>query len=48
MMEHHNRMGPRVDEPSRSWKASHPAAGCRAPELVETGGTGLLYGFAVN
>jgi hypothetical protein len=48
MMGHHDCVGLHVDEPSRSWKASHPAVGCRAPELAEAGGTGLLYGFAGN
>ena len=44
----HDRMGLRDDEPSRSWNASHPSAGCRDPALVKTGGAGLLYCFAVN
>jgi hypothetical protein len=48
MVGHHDRMGLRNDEPSRSWNASHPSAGCRDPALVKTGGAGLLYCFAVN
>ena len=45
---HHDRMGVRDDESSRSWNSSHPSAGCSDPALVKTGGAGLLYCFAVN
>lgn len=48
MVGHHDRMGLRDDEPSRSWNASHPSAGCSQESLVKTGGAGLLYCFAVN
>ena len=48
MVGHHDRMGVRDDEPSRSWNSSHPSAGCSDPALVKTGGAGLLYCFAVN
>ena len=48
MVGHHDRMGIRDDEPSRSWNSSHPSAGCSDPALVKTGGAGLLYCFAVN
>ena len=48
MVGHHDRMGLRDDEPSRSWNASHPSAGCSQPELVKTGGAGLFYCFAVK
>ena len=48
MVGHHDRMGLRDDEPSRSWNSSHPSAGCSDPTLVKTGGAGLLYCFAAN
>ena len=48
MLGHHDRMGLRDDEASRSWNSSHPSAGCSDPALVKTGGAGLLYCFAVN
>jgi hypothetical protein len=48
MVGPHDRTGLRDNEPSRSWNASHPSAGCRDPSLVKTGGAGLLSGFAVN
>ncbi|MBI4262907.1 MAG: hypothetical protein HY657_00900 [Acidobacteria bacterium] len=31
-----------------SWNSSHPSRGCSQPDLVTTGGAGLLYCFAVN
>src|ERR1700681_640461 len=31
-----------------SWNSSHPSRGCSQPNLVATGGAGLLYCFAVN
>lgn len=48
MVGHHDRMGLRDDQPSRSWNASHPSAGCDRPSLVRTGGNGYLYCFAAN
>jgi hypothetical protein len=48
MVGHHDRMGLRDDESSRSWNSSHPSAGCSDPALVKTGGAGLLYCFAAN
>ncbi len=45
---HHDRMGLRDDEPSRSWNASHPSRGCSLDNLRASGGAGLLYCFAVN
>ena len=48
MVGHHDRMGLRDDEPSRSWNSSHPSRGCSDPELAKSGGAGLLYCFAVN
>ncbi len=31
-----------------SWNSSHPSRGCSQPNLVSTGGAGLLYCFATN
>ena len=31
-----------------SWNAAHPSKGCSQPNLVATGGAGLLYCFAAN
>ena len=31
-----------------SWNSSHPSRGCSQPNLVATGGAGLLYCFAIN
>jgi hypothetical protein len=31
-----------------SWNSSHASRGCSQPDLVATGGAGLLYCFAVN
>ena len=31
-----------------SWNSSHGSRGCSQPNLVATGGAGLLYCFAVN
>jgi len=45
---HHDRMGLRDDEPSRSWNSSHPTRGCSMEALQSTGGGGLLYCFAAN
>jgi hypothetical protein len=48
MVGHSDRMGLRDDAPSRSWNAAHPSRGCSAPQLVSSGGAGLLYCFAAN
>jgi hypothetical protein len=48
MVGHHDRMGLRDDEPSRSWNASHPSRGCSQDNLRSSGGAGLLYCFATN
>jgi hypothetical protein len=52
MVGHHDRMGLRDDEPSKSWNSSHPSrgpgGGCAQADLRSTGGDGLLYCFAVN
>lgn len=48
MVGHHDRMGLRDDEASRSWNSSHPSRGCSAAALKSSGGAGLLYCFAAN
>lgn len=45
---HHDRIGLRDDEPSRSWNSSHPSRGCSDENLRSTGGAGLLYCFAAK
>jgi hypothetical protein len=50
MVGHHDRIGLRDDEASRSWNSSHPSrgpdGGCSQADLRSTGGDGLLYCFA--
>jgi hypothetical protein len=48
MVGHHDRMGLRDDEPSRSWNTSHPSRGCSQDNLRSSGGAGLIYCFATN
>lgn len=48
MVGHHDRIGLRDDEPSRSWNTSHPSRGCSDENLRSTGGAGLLYCFAAK
>jgi hypothetical protein len=52
MVGHHDRMGLRDDEPSKSWNASHPSrgpgGGCAQADFRSTGGDGLFYCFAAN
>lgn len=45
---HHDRIGLRDDESSRSWNSSHRSRGCSAEALPMSGGAGLLYCFAAN
>jgi hypothetical protein len=45
---HHDRMGLRDDEASRSWNSSHPSRGCSLDNLRASGGAGLIYCFAAN
>ena len=45
---HHDRVGLRDDEPSRSWNSSHGSRGCSMEALRTTGGGGLLYCFAAD
>ncbi len=48
MVGHHDRIGLRDDDASKSWNASHPSRGCRQDALRSSGGDGLLYCFAVK
>ncbi len=48
MVGHHDRIGLRDDEPSRSWNTSHPSRACDIAALRTTGGVGRFYCFAVN
>jgi hypothetical protein len=41
---HSDRMG----GGSTSWNSTHPSKGCSQPNLVATGGAGLLYCFAID
>jgi len=44
MLGHHDRDG----GGNTSWNSAHPSRGCSQPNLVATGGAGLLYCFAAN
>ncbi len=44
MLGHHDRLG----GGNASWNSVHGSRGCSQPNLVATGGAGLLYCFAVN
>jgi hypothetical protein len=41
---HHDKQG----GGNGSWNSAHPSRGCSQPNLVQTGGNGYLYCFAVN
>ena len=45
---HHDRLGLRDDDASRSWNSSHPSRGCSQENLRASGGAGLIYCFAAN
>lgn len=45
---HHDRMGLRDDDASKSWNSSHASRGCSPDALKATGGNGLFYCFASN
>lgn len=45
---HHDRIGLRDDDASRSWNASHPSRGCSQDALKATGGSGQFYCFATR
>ncbi|MBI4266634.1 MAG: lectin [Acidobacteria bacterium] len=42
MLGHHDRLG----GASASWNSAHASRGCSQPNLVQTGGAGLLYCFS--
>ncbi len=52
MLGHHDRLGLRDDDGSKSCTSSHPlratGGGCSQEALRGTGGNGLLYCFAAN
>jgi len=48
MVGHHDRMGLRDDDASKSWNSSHPSRGCSQDALRSSGGDGLFYCFAVR
>lgn len=48
LVGHHDRIGLRDDDASRSWNSSHPSRGCSLEALRSTGGAGLFYCFAVR
>jgi hypothetical protein len=52
MVGHHDRMGLRDDDASKSWNSSHPTrgpdGGCSQNDLKSTGGNGLFYCFATK
>jgi hypothetical protein len=46
---HHDRMGLRDDDESKSWNSSHPSrGGCSIDALKGTGSNGYFYCFAAN
>jgi len=48
MVGHHDRMGLRDDDASKSWNSSHPSRGCSQDALRGSGGDGLFYCFAAK
>jgi len=48
LVGHHDRMGLRDDDASKSWNSSHPSRGCSQDALRSSGGDGLFYCFAVK
>jgi hypothetical protein len=44
MLGHTDRLGGN----NTSWNSAHASAGCTAPQLVQTGGNGRFYCFAIN
>jgi len=48
MVGHHDRLGLRDDEASRSWTTSHLSRGCSQEALRSSGGDGLFYCFAID
>ena len=48
MVGHHDRIGQRDDDASKSWNSSHPSRGCSQENLRGSGGDGLIYCFAAK
>lgn len=48
MVGHHDRMGLRDDDASKSWNSSHMSRGCSTEALASSGGGGLFYCFAAT
>lgn len=48
MVGHHDRLGLRDDEASRSWNSSHLSRGCSLELLATSGSGGLIYCFAAK
>ena len=48
MLGHHDRIGLRDDDASKSWNASHPSRGCSPEALKSSGGDGRFYCFAAK
>jgi hypothetical protein len=48
MVGHHDRIGLRDDDASKSWNSSHPSRGCSQDALRSSGGDGLFYCFAAK
>lgn len=46
MLGHHDRLS--RGTPGSPWNSAHPSQGCSAPQMVATGGAGLLYCFAAD
>lgn len=46
MVGHHDRLGLRDDDASKSWNSSHLTRGCSLELLATTGSAGLMYCFA--
>lgn len=48
MVGHHDRLGLRDNDASRSWNSSHSTRGCSLELLATTGSGGLIYCFAAD
>jgi hypothetical protein len=48
MLGHVDRRGGADTIYQHSWNAAHMSRGCSQPDLIATGGNGLLYCFAAQ
>ena len=48
MVGHHDRIGLKDDDASKSWNSSHASRGCSYDALKSSGGDGRLYCFAAK